>query len=572
MDITRNEIIAYVLIAIIVAGAAAYYASTVLSQNVSVTVKMVSLSGIQKVLYPFNSTNLRIYVNNTGTQQISGMLLGVYVNDLELQDYQLTIPPRSTAVINISYAYPSNGTYQFQAVADPGHLLNVQDRDLASSSFNISVVAPQVPDVYTSVPNNGITYSQHFILVPKGLLASLFISENFANQSAFMQISNNNNPLLLALYRDLLASDFIDNVAGAYTTYSNSSSSYVSWAQGLANLSDISYIVRTFGIAPSITTVNGTNILYARLNSTTSFCALYYRGWTKLSEYSNSSNSTQTCVGVASTQYASTESTKVSNEVSASNDFTELEGKFAYTNTTPVGRSLFDYGNSIAFMNMFESANATFAAYATRNPAPVGFTGANLTCYGYILDYENVSVCSRAVYPLNQSLSDIILVNTTEFNTNYTFRVLSLINGTLVSAETAHESAAYLINYLNVTGPNGQWKPLNFGACSFGNSSVHVGCNVLTFNYETAAMSMQLTNEYSNNIHINSIACFNPEFEVNQTVNQTMGQGQTLNLTTVCQGSVPGGIFEPVLIYDLALNYTVNNVQSIINGSVLINQ
>ena len=157
MKFSRDEIIVYAIIAIIVIAVVAYFASTLLSHTVSVSVRMAQVGTSPSSLYPYNVANLKATINNTGSASISGLVLVTYVNGQKLNSYTVALPPKTSESVNITYVYPFNGTYQFEAVADPGHLVNIANRSAASASFTYKVNQPQVPNVYSSVPNSNIT-------------------------------------------------------------------------------------------------------------------------------------------------------------------------------------------------------------------------------------------------------------------------------------------------------------------------------------------------------------------------------------------------------------------------------
>ena len=197
MSYTRKEIIIYAAVFIIIAAAVAVYASGVLTnQGIAVSVRLRQLDANQTT-YPYQISRFRIYINNTGTSLIKGLVLETYINGQELRTFTVQLPPKTNTEINFTYdAYPVNGIYQFQAVADPAHLLDVQNRSMASSSYSVTVAPPQVPDVYTSMPNSNVNTTEHFSFLQSGLAAALYLSSQYAGLGIFSQLTNNNSRIL----------------------------------------------------------------------------------------------------------------------------------------------------------------------------------------------------------------------------------------------------------------------------------------------------------------------------------------------------------------------------------------
>jgi hypothetical protein len=562
MSYTRQEIIIYAIIFIIIVAAVAIYASGLLSnQSVSVSVRLEQLNPSQ-VTYPYQLSKFRIYVNNTGNSQVKNLVLETYVNGVELQTFTVQLPPNTGTEINFSYdTYPVNGTYKFQAVADPGHLLDVQNRSTTSSSYSVYVSPPQVPDVYTSMPNSNISATQHFSFLQGGLAAALFLSSEYKNQGLFTATTDNNSKLLFSTFRDLLASGTINATAGAYTTYKNSSVAYTAWIQGAANLSYVYAIASTFKLPEQNTTANGEKTLYVRINNETSFCAKYDRGWTKIFEYANASVSSQTCLNLASTNYNSTITSKTLDALT--ND-TALQGYF-YSNSTAIGFAV-TAGNATGAMEMVGNKYGIFAGYVRENPPTFNAISQNSICPGIISVAGKASVCTNEVPALNSS-NLFVLMNSTAFNKNHTYTMYSLINASEKSG--AGNNAAALLEYLNVSGLV-QWKSATptYFTCLLDNTSLPCTYKNFTVNESTgnAIAVVGLKNDFQSFIKLDRIGCRLGFYNENTTTNTIIPAGGNATVQFGCLASALGSLVLPS--YVLGINYTLGNNVHEVNGTL----
>jgi hypothetical protein len=568
-NFTSKEIIIYAVIAIvIIVGIVVVFSGTLNTGPISVNVRIQQLNASQ-TLYPYQASQFQVYVNNTGGSSISDLVLATYVDDQQLQTYTLNLPAHTGLVVNGSYIYPTNGTYQIEAIADPGHLLDVQNRNTTSSAFISTVVPPQVPNIYSSVPNGNINASQHFTLVPNGTVWSIYISENY-NAPQFNQMTNYNNPEVVGIYRDLVASGLLYNIAGAYTSYTNGTTSYVSWLEGTANLSDIGVVLSSFGKTPVTTNINGNNVMHVALTNSTSLCAFYSTGWTKIVEFTNSStDKNQNCISIVSNTYNSTEATKQSTLLAADQDLEFYQSNFVYVNSTPTGFSIFDYNGSLAAMDLYQNHYGIFGAYVQRNVPPLSFNGPNMTCYGLVTNIiKNLSVCSIKVLQTTNITSNYSLVNSIELTKNYTLNLYSLVETSF--EPNAHQSAVDLIGYLNVTGPREIWVSNTKSSCGFaGNITTTPTCSVLSYNYTNNTVVINVNNTTSKPIQVNSAACYIAGFSVNQTMSVLISAGHVGSLDLNCSGSIPGS-YTSYLQYDLLLNYTSGGSPKILGGSFIV--
>ncbi len=556
LNFSRKEIIVYAIIAIIIVVGVAVIASGVIHNSISVSVKLHQEGQVSYPIYPYQSAFLVAQINNTGNTQINNLVLETYVNGQELHTYTVDLPPGTGVQVNITYPYPYSGAFQFQAVADPGHLLNVVNRSASSASLTYNVTAEQQPNVYLSIPNNNIRNTETFSLQSYGLDQALFISTQF-NTSYFNKMVDMNNTPTLRILEDLSA--YINAVNGAYTIYDNSSSAYVAWIQGVVGPASMQTVISSFGLNTKAI-ANGAGFFTA-LSNTASLCAVYSNGWTKLVQYNNGSTPS-TCMSITNTTYAATQANVLVDSLKAYPSMSHYQGLFIYTNSTSTGSAL-SYTNTISAMSMFEVSNSFFASYISRNPATLNVSSFLPKCLGTISISGNSNICSYGLSPsAKANVSSYYLVNSTEINQNYTITLYSLVNVSL--ATQAQLAGIALINYLNLTGPSAVWKSVFNSTCSFNGDTPP--CNVTSFNIATKNVSMVITNPFTKPIKLNSISCYLFTL-ANQTINQTVAAGQNTTVNTQCTGSIPG-LFNPLNTYDLQLNYTLNGTVQIVNGTL----
>ena len=338
MNFSYKELAIYGVLAIIIVLVVSTYASGFFNPTSSVSVRLVSLNA-QQPKYPYQISHFRVYINNTGKSAINNLVFGTYVNGLLLnKTLTLDLPAGTGIVYNFSYVYTGAGPYDFQSTADPGHLVNIENRSSATSSFSTNITAPSLPNVYTSVPNNNINQSQTFSINQYGIDEALFVATMFGNMRIFSNIVDSSSPIVYSIFSDL--SPYMITSQGAYTSYKNGSTSYVAWTQGVANLSTVNTIIKSFGKTTQIIKINNNSVLYTGIGNSTSLCALYANGWTKLIEYSNAMVSSQTCLDLVANRYNATETTRFVSALKADPKIVHYTGNFIYANSSTIGSEL----------------------------------------------------------------------------------------------------------------------------------------------------------------------------------------------------------------------------------------
>ena len=126
----------YVVLAIVVAVAAAFAVERLAFPN-NYSLSVVMKTNNTATMYPYQTSRLTVQVNNTGMAQVQGLVVGIYLNGTELKYYTVTLPSRRGVTLVYNYTYIASGTFAFQAVADPGRLLNIANRSSAQDVSKI---------------------------------------------------------------------------------------------------------------------------------------------------------------------------------------------------------------------------------------------------------------------------------------------------------------------------------------------------------------------------------------------------------------------------------------------------
>ena len=554
-----KNIVVYGIIAVAVAAAAAFlvYGSTHQSYSVS-----VSITGSPTAnMYPFESTSLKIYVNNTGTQTISDLPVTFYLNGNPVKSYEVTLPGRSTAQINESYIYPFNGSYQFQAVADPGHVLSISDRAAAQGAIEVNVSPPQEPSIFSSIPNSAASSLQGFSLFQNGTAAAYAAGAEY-NISFMRGIFGPASTLVQAVFKDLYSTINVAN--GAEITY-NGTQAYSLWLQGTLGPNLINAIARSFSFPEKNVAANGTNATMVLVGNTTSLCFFYHGGWTKLVAYDNATGKS-TCAEVVRSSYNGSQKQSLNDMYNSSAALKGYASEFFYRNSSYTGTAIENDSNGISSINVFQNAYGTFISYAKKNAVPVNITRLNLTCYGIIYMNGTADICSSLVPPAIPVIGSYALINETEITSNFTFSLYSFVNQS--NLLLANQNGVDLIKALNVSEQSAKWKSAFKNSCQFSNASL--ACEVVGFNQSDGIATLNITSRLSGQARINSAACyFAGVSHLSRQVNQTIRPNGTIEVSTKCYtAAIP--ITSATTTYILSVNYTYNGRTHAIPGELNI--
>ncbi len=554
--ISRTGLVFYCALAVVVILLAAFAVSRTYSANYQVS---ITLRNNTAVSYPYQTSYFTVNITNNGNSSISNLNVGFYLNGTALHYNTIYLPAHASADVSENYTYPASGTYTFLAVADPAHVLNIKNR-LGTQSFTaVEISQPESPDIYTSLPNNNIIYTQSFTLSSTGLLAAAATASQY-NVSVFTNMFSPAQSVLTKLFENLYVA--VEAANGAYIKYSNSTAAYSIWVQGRVQPSFVDYVLSSFYLKQGNTSINGTNVHYAIVNNKTSICYLYSKGWTKIFSYFNNSKA-GTCLGIAGNTYAPEESNVIVAQIKANKNLTNYQEHFFYTNSTSIG-SILIYNNSLAVAGLFENHYGFFTNFVQNTTA---FKGSKLLCKGLIYTTNATSVCSVYVSPTGTA-NGFGMVNTTELTPSYRLSLYSLVNQSDITL--SHVNGASLLNAMNVSNVI-TWKSSFKNTCSFSNASI--GCNVTSFDYSTNIARLTISNKLANTLRINTLSCFAPGLRRNETMNATVAGSGATNVSALCISVPVGAIASVYSNYALAMNYTyMNSTRSVAGVLNVTNQ
>lgn len=528
------------------ASAAVLFANTkhVYSMNV-----VLSANNSNAILYPFQETHFTLQLNNTGSEYIKNMDVGFYLNHSLIHSYNVSLPAHKGASVSINYTYNSSGAYDFEVIANPALVMNFTNDSVTKQSMAFTVNAPQAPEVPSSIPTNNIKYMETFSIYGQGVSAVPFTATKFGSLGFFNNIVFSSNIMAVTIY-DL--SRHIALLDGLYVGYDNGTNAYSAWLEGNVNPGFVRTVIGTFPQASIKNYSAGRSI--AKISNSTSLCVFYDRGWTKIIGYNNNSTGSATCASLSGQTYNTYGYNSI---ISSFNNtvFNSNNGKLIYTNASSIGKVSIYSNSSFGFFNLFDSKFGTFASYIGKNTGPLNKF--NSTCNGILSNTNSSHICSYFIEP-NDNAFNFTIINSTEFTRNYAFSIYSIVNNNI--SLLASQNAQDLISALKFNETGLGWKSTD----TCGLNSNAISCGYYNFNYLNSSAQLTLSNNLSNTIRINSIDCYNPGFEANESINKTIEPFNTMILTMSCKG-ISSRIL-PITSYNLTINYTVSNAIHIVNG------
>ena len=557
MRFNRTNILVYVVIAVVVLAAVFFVARNLINPAYSVVVSMSAY--MPNSIYPFNVTVFRVNVTNTGSSQIKDMPLGFYVNDNETHFYNVTVPPHESANLNITYTFGNPGNYTFKAVADPGMITKISDRQHATATISgIHVNIPISPNFYTPMPNGTASSNNFFAFSQRGIYAAVAIAQSFGLNNLTSIFSNN-------MYLGELAS-IINDMSGATVSYKNGTTISSVWMQGSLSPFWVNYSLGAYHIkANAIKKGNG--MMYYYSNNGTLTCAFYQSGWTRLLEYSNPGNTVaaNACSNINAT-YKNDFNTSLVASLNASHVYNYTES-LVYKNSTGLGEAVTaGPNNTTRLANFYQNGFGTFISVVTRHNR-LNVSALKLNCLGLVYSSNSVNACSSIILPVSNSIaSGFNMLNTTEVLPNYTLTLYSIVNQT--NLLSAHYSAISLFNSTaNTLGPSAPWSSAFKNTCSLGSNSI--GCSVNGFNFSTNTASISIKNGMSSSVKLDSIACSMYINGTAEKLNETILPGASKNVTVGCT-TIPVPVFSAFDIYNLTTGYTYGGSTYTLHGSLNI--
>lgn len=560
----KNTAIYYAIIVIIVVAAVAVYVfeSGLLGSSYNISVTM-SQKGAGSITYPYQTSQYTINVTNKGSNRISNLLIGYYLDGIEKNTTTVSIPAGESVVIVKNYTYPTPGPYIFEAVADPGRVLNIPDRNSTQSSITTNVSVPTLPDVYTSIPNLNISTTQSFALNEYGIIGASAMAQRY-DIGLVNMFMGPTGEMSAKIFQNIYP--FTANAYGAYASYSNNAEAYTVWLQGTINPQLIGVVITSFGLPVQALNESTGTIGYVAINNTTSMCTFYSGGWTKIITYYN--NSMQgTCIDLSTVEYKSNESTLLTGLVKGNSNLTHYQSGFMYTNSSILGSSLKYSHSNLTATNIFGNNYGVFISSITKLARPINTSNiTNSTCYGLIYSSNGVNVCSYVIPTRTGNYSlPYGLINSSYITNDYILNMYSLVNNTQLLS--AHDNAANLMGRIGINGSSVVWNPVYKNQCNFGNSS-SIGCDLYNYSTQNSTARIGITNMLPGSIRVNSLNCELIDIYNATVFNTTIASDSSANFTVTCSLPSVSPSVSLVTTFLLRLNYTYGSVTSTVNGTL----
>lgn len=547
----KKEFLIYGIIAIIiVAAVASALIFTTINKTYSVKVTLETNSTLN--VYPYQESGFRIYINNTGGSGISQMPLTFYLNGNPLQSYSVTLPAGVGTYIPANYIYPSNGTFEFSAIADPGHVFQISNRNLAQSSIIINVSSQERPSPYTSIPNSNVTSTQATYLIGGGVTLAYELGSGY-NISTINNIFGPTKSIITKILQDL--SPEIASVSSSIVYYPSNSIGYSAWIDGTINPYQAGAVTSSFGFKQSAIEINGTPVILSKISNTTSMCIYYSKGWTKIISYYNNTLN-ETCATIAATSYEDLQSNTIVSMLNSTPRMLNITNKFRYSNSTYYGQ-IFSYAKNrnFSYSNVFANKYGSFISVLQRNIPAIKINSTEYTCYGLIYNSSNTSICSSFIYPVGSSGLSYGLLNQTMITSNYTATLLSFVNQS--NLILANENGVILLNSLNISKRSTKWEGAFKNTCTLPNASINFQCSVVSFNQTTNKITLNITNNMHYSAKLNSISCVFSGETGESIINSTLKPGASIEASTTCY-NIPVPISTATTTYNFIINYTAN--------------
>ena len=547
-----KELLLYAIMAIVVVFIVVFVLSKGLvggSYSVNLTLTRVG----QPATFPYQTEHYVVNVTNTGRTPITNLLVGFYLDGVSESTNTISLPAGSTITLIRNYTYPTPGQYSFQAVADPSHILNLENRQNTQASINTNISQPQLQDVFVSIPNNNIKSLQTFTFSnAQGVISAVALGQRY-NVSLVNRFFGPSETISTSIFEN--AYQGTADVYGVYAAYTNNTIAYTAWMQGTINPQIVAEVIASYGVNVKQLNVSTGSIAFAPINKNTSMCAYYNGGWTKLISYFNNSLP-GTCANIATTVYAPTESAALANVVVQDKNLTKYQSLFFFTNSSTLGSALTYDPNTLTASNLFENGNFGLflgSIQHTSNTLNVSSL-TNSTCFGPIFSQNGVNVCTYVLPTRTGNYSlPYALLNSTYLTANYKINMYSLINNTEIG--DVSPNIGNVIEQLKINANSVVWASPFKNSCQFDNLSI--GCKFNNFDSSNYNASFTLTNNLPLNLTINKINCELAPGFANYTINKTIAPNSSYEIIHRCD-VVAGPLASPETSYILLLNYTYN--------------
>lgn len=560
-SISKN-LIFYVIIGIVIVAVAYVALSVIVQGPYEMNLKLYSTNTTN--LYPFNTTTFALVLNNTGSRDIKDMIVGFYLsgNPTPIKEYNVSIPAHQNAEVLLNYTYYYNGTYDFEAIADPAHLFNINHRNATQQAISIKVNSALAPAPFTSIPNNNIVSSTNFRFSGDGLPLISELAQVY-NMSPMESLYSSNATLrnvVEAMLKDSYGS--INSTFGAYAKYKNGSVAESIWMQGTANPTLLSEVAKSFGLKEY---QNSSTTMFV-VGKNTSTCIAFNGGWTRVvTYYSNGTNAT--CASITKNPYNQTQTYYLSKLISNNSEMLGYSEKFIYTNSSNMGSEFAKNSNTMYLVNAFQNQHGIFFSYIGKN-----FSGLSIEknaspryCYGLLSN--NSEVCSVYLAPASgvSGTSNYSAVESKEVTSNYTATLYSIVSS--AEAVDAHYNAAMLLGKLNLSGTPYLWSSPFKNTCAL-NSTI-LNCSIGNFSQTSNIANITLSNRGKEPIHLNYMYCYMSGTPIQQNLTYTLAPNSSKAFNIECSKlAVP--IVGFTSAYGLDLNYSINSTYHQVVGSLNI--
>ncbi len=547
-----KSLLFYAVLAVVIAAIAyfALYSILYSSYNVNVELYNTNITG----LFPYSTSRFEVVVQNNGSSYIKSMLVAFYLNGQAIHTQSVSLPPHTNASMVYNYTYISNGTYQFEAIADPAHTLKVSDLQNTQRSVTAYVGNTIAPAPFSSIPNSSIESSYAFGFT-NGLFPVIASIDGNYNITFINQVFSPSNTVLQTVASKL--DDLVVNSYGAYAKYDNGSTAQAIWMQQLAGVQYIDELVSSFGFSEkTVPITNGSAEVFA-LGNSTSMCVYASGGWTDIVTYHSVTNGT--CASFLSVDHGQSAAYALGGRINSTRDFVNYTGHLTYTNATYLGTLFGADSNSVYFSDAFETANFLFFGYL--NDTANANVMKNETCYGLLSNSSYV--CSVEVPSVSAAFAgSYTVVDSRAFAGNYAFNLYSVVNQS--DAEAAHISAVGLVDALNLSGAKLIWNSPYKNSCNL--NSTKISCTFEDYFSANDTAVMELHNNMSSGIRITSASCYGIGVPYNYTENLTIGALRSANLSVACS-TLQLSAFGAQSSYTIKLKYASGNTVSAVNGT-----
>jgi len=541
----KNEIYVLIVLVIVVLGVLIYlrlFYQPAISLQVSMSI------GAKGPFYPYETIPFVIHINNTGSAPAKNLTFGIYVNDTPTMIYKVTLPGHKATAITYNYTPIGAANYSIVAVADPGKLYNIQNRQLARASANITVYGAENAMPYELLPYGNITKETRLTLSGSGYITAAYLQRNY-NITALSLTDISSADSFFASILGYVSS-YIKEIAVANAQYANGSKASSIWLLGYISPNMTNAAARLTGKMAENMTIANKTVTMVKIGKNATLCSYYSKGWIKFLAFASNGNST--CADMLQAKKANTtysvpfeNKTRIYNATLLGN-YTE----FSQPNKTGAGSLYLLSGTNTTMPSLVVAS--IFKNLQVNN-----------TCYGLISNIANKSYCSEYVFPVTKTFnSNDSLIDTFTGINSYNLSVLSLVNTSSITAQVPINIG--IINSFGFSGNTIAFESGIKNTCSFNTT---FSCSNVTFYNGTIAFSLSS----NKTAKLNSISCYEYPPSGLTILNKTISSGRAFQITTQCYdaGSVLSGMALNLHLR-LMLNYTIDNKTQVLIGNAFI--